>query len=309
LRRGVDILVACPGRLEDLLEQCELALDNVSMVVVDEADRMADLGFLPAVRRLLDATRPDRQTLLFSATLDNDVDALIRRYQRDPSRHQVDAPAEQTGDVRHHFWQAARDERLLITAELLDAHPSTLVFCRTRHGAERLTKQLSREGIKAAAIHGSRSQPQRERALADFAAGRVRALIATDVAARGIHVDNVSCVVHFDPPTTHKDYVHRSGRTGRAGADGTVVSLVGPEQAADVRAIQKALRLPQQLDRPRTNGRKREPSQTALHAPATLGSHARSDRRSGGGRARRRTGVGTGRSRRRPARTRRDAAS
>jgi len=250
LRRGVEILVACPGRLEDLLEQRELVLSDVSTVVVDEADRMADMGFLPAVKRLLDQTRKDRQTMLFSATLDGDVDVLVRRYQRDPKRHQVATPEEEQGDVRHMFWKAERDERVQLTAQLIGTHQSAIVFCRTRHGAERLAKQLSRSGIESAAIHGARSQPQREAALRNFSNGKVRALIATDVAARGIHVDNVSVIVHFDPPTTHKDYVHRSGRTGRAGADGKVVSLVGREHAADIRAIQKALRFPLRVEAP-----------------------------------------------------------
>jgi superfamily II DNA/RNA helicase len=250
LRNGVEILVACPGRLEDLIEQRDLDLDQVAIAVVDEADRMADMGFLPAVKRLLDRARKDRQTMLFSATLDGDVDVLIRRYQHDPKRHSVATSEEKQGEVVHHFWHAAREERVDVLIGLVLKHPSALVFCRTRHGAERLAKQLTRAGVEAAAIHGSRTQPQRERALANFQSGRVRVLVATDVAARGIHVDDVSCVVHFDPPATDKDYVHRSGRTGRAGADGTVVTLVGREHHADVRAIQKALRMPQRVDEP-----------------------------------------------------------
>jgi superfamily II DNA/RNA helicase len=250
LRHGVEILVACPGRLEDLIEQRDLKLDNVGAVVVDEADRMADMGFLPAVRRLLDATKPNRQTLLYSATLDGDVDVLIRRYQNDPKRFQADTPEEDKGEVKHHFWQAERDERLGLTAAIALKHPSSLVFCRTRHGAERLAKQLSRTGVEAAAIHGSRTQPQRDKALHAFQTGKVKVLVATDVAARGIHVDDVSCVVHFDPAGSDKDYVHRSGRTGRAGADGTVVTLVGRDQRGDVRAIQRALRMPEGFGEP-----------------------------------------------------------
>jgi superfamily II DNA/RNA helicase len=255
LRHGVEILVACPGRLEDLLEQRALTLENVSTVVVDEADRMADMGFLPAVRRLLDGTRKDRQTLLYSATLDGAVDVLIRSYQKNPKRFDAPTPAEEQGEVTHLFWRAEREDRLHLTTQIADKHPSSLVFCRTRHGAERLAKQLVRSGVKAAAIHGSRTQPQRDKALKSFADGHVRVLVATDVAARGIHVDDVSCVVHFDPPASDKDYVHRSGRTGRAGADGTVVTLVGREQMADVRAIQKALRLPQNVDSPKLAAR------------------------------------------------------
>ncbi|MGH2760240.1 MAG: DEAD/DEAH box helicase [Actinomycetota bacterium] len=250
LRQGVEILVACPGRLEDLLEQRDLSLADVGVVVVDEADRMADMGFLPAVRRLLDATRPDRQTLLYSATLDGDVDVLIRRYQRNPKRFDATLPEHEQGKVRHVFWHAEREERVGLVTVLAQRHPSVLAFCRTRHGADRLSKQLHRAGVSAAAIHGSRSQPQREQALHAFASGKVGVLVATDVAARGIHVDDVSCVVHFDPPTTDKDYVHRSGRTGRAGADGTVVSLVGRHHVADVRAIQRSLRLPQVFEEP-----------------------------------------------------------
>ncbi len=258
LRRGTEILVACPGRLEDLIQQRALVLDDVAICVVDEADRMADMGFLPAVKRLLDRTRPDRQTMLFSATLDGEVDVLVKRYQNNPSRHAVSTPPSEQGDVRHVFWHAERNERVRLTKQLIEQHSTAIVFCRTRHGAERLAKQLGAAGVSAAAIHGSRSQPQRERALRDFSNGRVRALVATDVAARGIHVDDVSCVVHFDPPSSGKDYVHRSGRTGRAGADGTVVSLVGREHNRDVRAIQKELRMPQRIDRPAGAGVSRE---------------------------------------------------
>ncbi len=250
LNRGVDVLVACPGRLEDLMEQRALVLSDVKICVVDEADRMADMGFLPAVKRILDKCAQDRQTLLFSATLDGDVDVLVRRYQRDPVRHEVATSEEEQGDVGHHFWRAERDDRVKLVAHLIGTHSPAIVFVRTRHGADRLAKQLGQNGIEAAPIHGSRSQPQRDRALAAFQAGRVSALVATDVAARGIHVDDVSCVIHYDPPTTHKDYVHRSGRTGRAGANGTVVSLVGRENMADVRAIQRALKMPHRVDRP-----------------------------------------------------------
>jgi superfamily II DNA/RNA helicase len=250
LRHGVEIIVACPGRLEDLLEQRDLRLDEVGAVVVDEADRMADMGFLPAVRRLLDATRKDRQTLLYSATLDGDVDVLVKRYQNNPKRFDAPLADDKKGEITHVFWHAERDDRLHLTAQLAERHSSALVFCRTRHGAERLAKQLNRSGVHAAAIHGSRTQAQRDKALKSFSDGHVRVLVATDVAARGIHVDDVSCVVHFDPPGSDKDYVHRSGRTGRAGANGTVVTLVGREQMADVRAIQKALRMPQHVEKP-----------------------------------------------------------
>jgi superfamily II DNA/RNA helicase len=230
LSRGPAIIVATPGRLEDLVARSAIELGDVSVVVLDEADRMADMGFLPAVKRLLDATKPDRQTLLFSATLDGDVDVLIKRYQKNPTRHEI-AEAD-TGDVDHQFLKVERAARVAVTAGLVQEHGSAIVFCRTRHGADRVARQLAASGIGAATIHGSRSQPQRERALAAFRAGRVQALVATDVAARGIHIDDVACVVHFDPAADDKDYTHRSGRTGRAGATGTVVTLMDTQPAA-----------------------------------------------------------------------------
>ncbi len=248
LRHGVDIAIACPGRLADLVQRRDIRLDDVQTVVVDEADRMADMGFLPEVRRLLDRTADDRQTLLFSATLDGDVDVLIRRYQRDPVRYEVPGAEEERGDVRHFFWNAVKHERTDIAGDIVRTVSPAIVFTRTKHGADRLTRQLRRQGITAAAIHGNRSQNQRERALADLSAGRVSTLVATDVAARGIHVDNVGVVVHYDPPTTGKDYVHRSGRTGRAGADGVVVTLVPPDKAKDVRSIQRSLALQLRVD-------------------------------------------------------------
>lgn len=247
LRRGVDIAIACPGRLADLVRRGDAQLGDVRHIVLDEADRMADMGFLPEVRRLLDATADDRQTLLFSATLDGDVDLLVRRYQRDPARHESRVSAEARGDVRHFFWRAAQQDRLAITCSVVEQTSPAIVFTRTKHGADRLAKQLGRQGVRAAAIHGNRTQGQRERALASFADGRVTTLVATDVAARGIHVDDVGVVVHFDPPETGKDYIHRSGRTGRAGADGVVVTLVLPDKERDVRSMQRGLSLPQQL--------------------------------------------------------------
>jgi superfamily II DNA/RNA helicase len=232
LRRGVDIAVACPGRLADLVNQGIARLDGVDLVVVDEADRMADMGFLPEVRRLVDQTDEHRQTLLFSATLDGDVDALVRRYQHDPVT--VDVTPE-TGESRleHLFWSVPHAQRIDVTARVIGRVGPTVVFTRTRHGADRVAKQLGRAGVDAVAIHGNRSQSQRERALRAFRSGQARALVATDVAARGIHVDDVACVVHFDLPTEPKDYLHRSGRTGRAGATGVVVALAMPDRRKD----------------------------------------------------------------------------
>jgi superfamily II DNA/RNA helicase len=229
LRRGVEIVVACPGRLEDLIQQRLVRLDDVELVVLDEADRMADMGFLPAVKRLLDQCPSDRRTLLFSATLDGDVDVLVRRYQHDPVRHELEVPAEDAADADHHFWTVERTERVTATAQLVDLLGPTVVFCRTKRGADRVAKQLNGRGVAAVAIHGDRSQAQRDRALQAFRDGRADALVATDVAARGIHVDEVAAVIHFDPVDDHKDYVHRSGRTARAGASGVVISLVTPE--------------------------------------------------------------------------------
>ena len=239
LRRGVDILVACPGRLEDLIGQGAVDLSAVERVVLDEADRMADMGFMPAVRRILDQTSGQRQTLMFSATLDRDVAKLTRDYQRDPVRHDVGEETPDITSAHHLFWNVARHDRVATTAKAIDAAWPAIVFCRTRHGSDRVARQLSRDGIQAAAIHGGRSQPQRTRALADFAKGRVHALVATDVAARGIHVDGVAAVIHFDPPEDHKAYLHRSGRTARAGQSGVVISLVQPEQVKDLRRIQR----------------------------------------------------------------------
>ena len=247
LRQGVDVLVATPGRLADLVERRAADLGAVDVVVLDEADRMADMGFLPEVVRLLDRTAESRQTLLFSATLDGDVDTLIRRYQHDPVRHTLAEEPSAVGDVRHLFWSAERTARRRITGELLRTVDPAIVFTRTKHGADRLVKQLRQDGISAAAIHGDRTQSQRERALASFRAGEVTTLVATDVAARGIHVDDVALVVHYDLAGSDKDYQHRSGRTGRAGASGVVVTLVDPSQHADTAAIQRALALPEGL--------------------------------------------------------------
>jgi superfamily II DNA/RNA helicase len=248
LDRGVDLLVACPGRLEDLVAQRVVDLSAVHVVVLDEADRMADMGFLPAVKRLLDLTSSDRQTLLFSATLDGAVDGVVRRYQHEPRRHEVADDDGDPGDVRHLFWRTDSAKRVALAADVVSRHESAIVFCRTKHGADRVVRQLGAAGVSAVAIHGNKSQPQRERALQQFTSGRVRALVATDVAARGIHVDAVGCVIHFDPPADHKDYVHRSGRTGRAGEDGTVVTLVLPEQVRPVRLMQRALDLPEGVE-------------------------------------------------------------
>lgn len=250
LRGGVDVLVACPGRLTDLVERGSVDLSHVEVVVLDEADRMADMGFLPAVRRLVDRTGSSRQTLLFSATLDGPVDKLIRDYQRDPVRHDVEPTDADCGNVFHHFWRVEANDRVAVTTDAVTAGGPAVVFCRTKRGADRLSDRLARSGLASAAIHGNRSQSQRERALGAFRAGRLDVLVATDVAARGIHVDAVPLVVHFDPPADATDYVHRSGRTGRAGADGTVVSLIGTEHLGATKLIQRRLGLPSGVSSP-----------------------------------------------------------
>jgi superfamily II DNA/RNA helicase len=250
LKRGVDVLVACPGRLEDLIQRRDVDLSDVGIVVLDEADRMADMGFMPVVRRLLDQVRPDRQTLLFSATLDGEVQKLVRAYQRDPIHHAAVAEARSTGDVRHVFWKAKQDERIDLLIDIVLRTGTVIAFCRTRHGVDRLAKKLNAAGVGAANLHGARSQSQRERALHAFTTGRLPVLVATDVAARGIHVDQVACVVHFDPPADRADYIHRSGRTGRAGEDGLVISLVGKEQEHPVRKLIGQIGLDAEIVRP-----------------------------------------------------------
>jgi len=250
LRNGTDVLVATPGRLEDLLEQRSLSLKDVAIVVIDEADRMADMGFLPAVKRILGQTRPQRQTLLFSATLDGDVGILVRDFQVSPVRHTTGRAESAASEARHHFWKVDHGDRVEHTADAVQAAGRSIVFTRTRHGADRLAKQLGRMGVSAVSIHGGRSQSQRTRALRQFADGHTPALIATDVAARGIHVDDVAAVIHFDPPADHKDYVHRSGRTARAGAEGTVLTLVTRETENAVRRMQRDLGLDGTIRRP-----------------------------------------------------------
>lgn len=241
LRSGVDVLVATPGRLEDLIDQRIVNLGDVDIVVVDEADRMADMGFLPAVKRILDRTAQHRQTMLFSATLDGEIGKLSDGYQTSPARHVARSVTTNAPEASHHFWLVDRDERIDKTLDAIAASEKTIVFTRTRHGADRLARQIGKRGADVVAMHGGRSQTQRKRALAAFSSGRASALIATDVAARGIHVDDVSTVVHYDLAQDSTDYVHRSGRTARAGAGGTVISLVMPDQRKTVTRMQREL--------------------------------------------------------------------
>jgi superfamily II DNA/RNA helicase len=250
LRRGADIVVACPGRLEDLVQRGDLKLSQVRMVVLDEADRMVDMGFLRPVCRLVDQTAKERQMLLFSATMGKEVESISRRYQDTPARYNIEAEASEVADVTHHFWRVPRTDRVKLTAQLVAQHGQAFVFCRTKRAADRVARQLGAAGVRSAPIHGDRSQHQRTRALAGFTSGQTHALVATDVVARGIHVDDVPCVVHFDPPGDAESYVHRSGRTGRVGSKGTVVCLVPDEQQNEVRALQRELGFPAEFTAP-----------------------------------------------------------
>jgi superfamily II DNA/RNA helicase len=250
LRHGVDIVVACPGRLEDLVAQGDVRLHEVRTVVIDEADRMVDMGFIKPVCRLLDRTADGRQILLFSATLTKEVASISRRYQSRPSRHEVGHESSDQDTIDHLFWRAPRKERVGITARLVARHGQAFVFCRTKRGADRVARELQLAGVDAAPIHGNRSQPQRARALASFAGGRTGALVGTDIVSRGIHIEDVPCVVHFDPAGDAETYVHRSGRTGRTGNSGTVVSLVTDENREQVQALQQSLGLTPGLTTP-----------------------------------------------------------
>jgi len=237
LQRGVDIVVACPGRLEDLLQQRALTLDAVEISILDEADHMADLGFLPGVTRILQKTPADGQRMFFSATLDNGVDKLVRRFLHNEVMHSVDAPESHVSAMTHHVFEVDNDDKKELVAKLASGMGRRILFTRTKHQSKRYAKQLTKRGIPAVDLHGDLSQPQRDRNLAAFGDGRVRVLVATDVAARGVHVDDVELVVHVDPPAEHKAYLHRSGRTARAGSAGDVVTVMLPEQRKDTQVL------------------------------------------------------------------------
>ncbi|GAC1528880.1 MAG: DEAD/DEAH box helicase [Marmoricola sp.] len=239
LRGGVDVLVACPGRLEDLIKQGHCILSDVEVTVLDEADHMADLGFLPSVRRLLAATPADGQRLFFSATLDQAVNALTKQFLTNPVTHQADSAQSPVATMTHHVLHIERDHRLAILTDLTSAPGRVVVFTRTKHSAKGLARQLNRNGVPAVELHGNLGQNARTRNLDAFHQGKASVLVATDIAARGIHVDDVTLVVHADPPAEHKAYLHRSGRTARAGNDGVVVTLMTGDQASDVRSLTK----------------------------------------------------------------------
>ena len=240
LRAGADIVVACPGRLEDLIGQGHCKLGDVEVTVLDEADHMADLGFLPVVRRLLARTPAGGQRMLFSATLDKAIDVLVRQFLNKPMTHQADSAQSPIATMSHHVLHVRRELRIPVLVDLTSAPGRKVVFTRTKHGARALARQLNRSGMPTVDLHGNLSQGARTRNMEAFHSGRATTLVATDVAARGIHVDDVALVVHADPPSEHKAYLHRSGRTARAGAEGTVVTLMTDEQVRDVRALTRA---------------------------------------------------------------------
>ncbi|NMR19758.1 DEAD/DEAH box helicase [Cellulomonas fimi] len=244
LNGGIDILVACPGRLEDLLQQRLLTLDGVEITVLDEADHMADLGFLPGVKRIMDKTPKQGQRMLFSATLDNGVDQLVKRYLSNPLTHSVDSAESPVAKMTHHVLAVHDAEsKRQVVQQLASGTGRRVLFTRTKHQAKKLAKQLTAAGIPAVDLHGNLSQPARERNLAAFSSGGVRVLCATDIAARGIHVDDIELVVHVDPPAEHKAYLHRSGRTARAGSEGVVVTVMLPEEAGDVRTLTRLAKI------------------------------------------------------------------
>ncbi len=241
LRTGVDVVVGTPGRLIDLLERRELRLDALDVLVLDEADRMLDMGFLPQVQKILYRLESEPQTMLFSATLDGAIRRLVDRYMHDPVFHEVASQDPTVDEMEHRFLVVHQMDKAKVAAAISRGVQRTLMFSRTKRGADRLVSDLRREGVKAAAIHGDLRQTAREKSLADFMTGKVPVLVATDVAARGLHIDAVDVVLHYDPPEDHKAYLHRSGRTARAGETGVAVTLVLWNQENEVRAVRRPL--------------------------------------------------------------------
>jgi len=246
LKKGCEIIIATPGRLIDLGDRGELRVDELDVLVLDEADRMADMGFMPQVEWVLRRLQGPHQTLLFSATLDGAVDRLVSRYLTDPVFHEVKSDTQTVQKMVHHFFNVHQMDKVKVAAAIVTAYDKALIFCRTKRGADRLVEELGKLGVQAAAIHGDLRQQQREKALADFTGDKLHVLVATDVAARGLHIDGVDVVVHYDPPEDEKAYLHRSGRTARAGTDGVVVSLLLWNQLVEAEVIQRrlALRIP-----------------------------------------------------------------
>jgi superfamily II DNA/RNA helicase len=247
LERGADLVVVTPGRMIDLLQQGDVSVADVGVVIVDEADRMADMGFLPQVEWILRQIDGTHQTLLFSATLDGVVDGLIKRYQHDPVMHEVQSDSLTVEEMTHHFLHVHQLDKVKVAARISRGTGRTIMFTRTKFGADRLARDLEKEGVRAAAIHGDLRQAHREKSLSDFSDGKLPVLVATDVAARGLHIDDVDVVIHYDPPSDHKTYLHRSGRTARAGESGVVVTFVLWDQELEVKRMQKRVGLIQPI--------------------------------------------------------------
>ena len=247
LKKGVDFVVATPGRLIDLLERGDISVASVEKIVIDEADRMADMGFMPQVEWILRQAELDHQTLLFSATLDGMVSGLISRYQQEPVMHEVESREVTVAEMQHRFIAVHEMDQVKVAAAIINSSNKTIVFTKTRWGADKLAAKLIQEDVTAAAIHGDLRQSQRERALKDFTKGKIRTLVATDVAARGIHVDDVEAVIHYDPASDAKTYLHRSGRTARAGGSGVVVSLICWNEELEIRKLMRRLGLKQPI--------------------------------------------------------------
>ena len=305
LRRGVDIVVACPGRLEDLIGQGHCSLRDVEVTILDEADHMADLGFLPAVRRLMEATPRDGQRMLFSATLDNAINVLVKKFLTSPMTHEADSVQSPIATMAHHVLHVNREHRLPVLVDLTRAPGRTVVFTRTKHGAKALARQLNANGVPSVDLHGNLSQNARTRNMEMFHSGKATTLVATDVAARGIHVDDVALVVHADPPSEHKAYLHRSGRTARAGNDGTVITLMTDDQVRDVRALTRAAGINPTTTRLNNAShpilaelapgvRVEVPGGIPQSAPASQGGGGGGRSGGGGGRNRSRSGSGNG---------------
>ena len=237
LKRGVPIVVATPGRLIDLINKKHIKLDDIQITILDEADQMADMGFLPDVKKILDQTKPGGQRMLFSATLDRDVDSLVKKYLKNPVTHSLANEKSTAGNMTHHVLVMEQANKDVITASIAARKGKSIFFVRTKHGADKLAKRMNESGVAVGALHGGKTQAQRSKVLDGFKMGKTNALVATDVAARGIHVDDVSLVVHVDAPENHKDYLHRAGRTARAGASGTVVTLSTHKQVKGVRGL------------------------------------------------------------------------
>ena len=247
LKKGVDFVVATPGRLIALLERGDISVTSVEKIVIDEADRMADMGFMPQVEWILRQVELDHQTLLFSATLDGMVSGLISRYQQEPAMHEVESREVTVTEMQHRFIAVHEMDQVKVAATIINSSNKTIVFTKTRWGADKLASKLLQENVTAAAIHGDLRQSQREKALKDFTKGKIRTLVATDVAARGIHVDDVEAVIHYDPPSDAKTYLHRSGRTARAGESGVVVSLICWDEELEIRKLMRRLGLKQPI--------------------------------------------------------------